>query len=130
MIKSLILSSILLLSSILPSFSQAPVVSKAGPYTPLGYCQITSLGSAVFLVTASCATGSVPAGATIAEICVSTQTIRYRDDGVAPTTSVGMPVAPNSSTLPNCFSYAIIPMTAMQLIAVTGSPTIDISFYK
>jgi len=113
-----------------PATAQTPVTSKAGPYTPLGYCQITSLGSPVSLVTASCSTGSVPAGATIAEICVETQTIRYRDDGVAPTTTIGMPVAPGSSTFPSCFSYSIIPLSAMQLIAVSGSPVVDVSFYR
>lgn len=109
-----------------------PVISKSGPYEPLGYCQITTAisSSAAALVTGSCSTGSVPNGATIAEICVETNSIRYRDDGTAPTTSVGIPVVPSSSTLPTCFAYAIVPLTAMQMIAVSGSPVVDISFYK
>lgn len=105
--------------------SGTPVVSKSGPYQPLGYCQITSLGSAVALVTASCANGSVPGGATIAQICVSTANVRYRDDGVNPTTSIGMPVLAGT-----CYAYAITPLSQAVFIAVSGSPVLDISFYR
>lgn len=131
-IKTVSICAFLVLLSASHLFAQAitPVLSKSGPYQPLGYCQITSLATAKSLVSASCSSGSVPIGATIIEMCVSVQTIRYRDDGVAPTTTLGMPVAPNSSTLPTCFAYAITPLSAMQLIAVTGSPIIDISFYR
>ena len=100
-------------------------IVKSGPYAPLGFCQITSLGSAVALVTASCSTGSVPAGAVIAEICVETASVRYRDDGTAPTAAVGIIV-----TAGTCYSYAIIPLTAVQFIAVSGSPVVDVAFYK
>lgn len=106
-----------------------PVVSKSGPYQPLGYCQITSLSSAVALVTASCNSGTVPAGATIAEICVEVAPIRYRDDGTAPTTTVGMLITASSTVTP-CFAYAITPLSAMQVIAASGSPVVDISFYR
>ena len=51
----------------------------------LGYQQITSLSSAQAL--------TVPRGATRALIAPLTQTVRWRDDGVAPTASVGMPAA-------------------------------------
>ena len=51
----------------------------------LGFQQITSLSSATGL--------TVPAGATRALIAPLTQGIRWRDDGTAPTASVGMPVA-------------------------------------
>lgn len=125
MIRSLILSSILFVSFIGSVFAQTPVTSKSGPYVPLGYCQITSLGSAVSLVTASCSTGSVPVGATIVEICVSTANIRYRDDGVNPTTSVGIPVSAGT-----CYAYAVIPLSQAAFIAVSGSPVLDISFYR
>lgn len=107
-----------------------PFPSKSlGNYAPLGFCQITSLASAVSLVTASCATGSVPTGATIAEICVEAAGIRYRDDGTAPTTTVGIPVEP-TSTSPICFAYAVNPLSNMQLIAISGSPVVNALFYK
>lgn len=128
--KNILIYFSLFIASIGVSYAQTPVIAKSGPYIPLGYCQITSLGSAVALVTASCSTGSVPAGATITEICVETASVRYRDDGTAPTSSIGILVAPSSSSIPNCFAYAVIPLTAMQLIAVTGSPVVDVSFYR
>jgi hypothetical protein len=99
-----------------------------GPYFPVGYCQITSLGSAVNLTTANCASGTVPSVATIAVICVETQGIRYRDDGTAPTSSVGMPM-PIPIPSGTCFQYAGS-MTAIKLIQQTSSATIDVSFYK
>jgi len=123
-----ILALLAALSLNTPAWAQSGIV-KAGPYAPLGFCQITSLNSAVALVTASCSTGSVPAGAVIAEICVETASVRYRDDGVSPTTTVGILVAP-TATAPVCYAYAIIPMTAVKFIAVSGSPVINVSFYK
>jgi hypothetical protein len=50
----------------------------------LGYQQITNLSAAVGL--------TVPQGATRALIAPLSKDIRWRDDGVAPTASVGMPV--------------------------------------
>ena len=100
-------------------------------YVATGYCQVgaSALASAVALTnTTACATG-VPTGSQIAEICVSTNAIRYRDDGTAPTTTVGIPVAPQSATLPTCFQYSG-PLTAIQFIAVSGSPVVDVQFYK
>jgi hypothetical protein len=99
-----------------------PAANPANPcialknFNALGYQQITSLSSAVTL--------TVPANATIAEICVETQGIRYRDDGTAPTASIGMPVASGT-----CFQYAG-PLSAIQIIQQTSSATIDISYYK
>lgn len=126
--RSLFAGVLLLIAVALPASAQTPV-RVSGVYTPLGYCQITSLSSAVPLITASCSTGSVPAGATMAEICVETAAVRYRDDGTAPTTSLGMLVSP-SGTAPVCFAYAVTPLSAVSFIAVTGSPVIDLSFYK
>jgi len=51
----------------------------------LGYQQITDLSASTGL--------TVPTGATLAVIVPETQAIRWRDDGVDPTASVGMPVA-------------------------------------
>ena len=50
----------------------------------LGYQQITSLTASTAL--------TVPAGATLAVIVPESQSVRWRDDGVAPTASVGMPL--------------------------------------
>ena len=128
--RSYLLGCVIAAALVLPAHAQTPVIAKSSPYQPLGYCQITSLATAVALVSASCSSGSVPAGATMAEICVEVQSVRYRDDGTAPTTSVGMLISPGSATLPTCYPYAITPFSAAQFIAVTGSPVIDVSFYK
>ena len=49
---------------------------------PLGYQQITSLGSAVAL--------TVPDHAVKAVVVCTGQTVRYRDDGTSPSATVGM----------------------------------------
>lgn len=109
--------------------AQSPVLAFAGPYTPLGYCQMAATGTAKALTTANCASGAVPTGSTIAEICVETAGVRYRDDGTAPTAAIGVPVVP-SATTPLCYAYAIKPMSAVQFIAISGSPVVNVSFYK
>ena len=67
---------------------------------------------------------TVPAGATIAQICVEGAGVRYRDDGVTPTASVGMPAAAGA-----CFQYSG-PLSVVQFIAQSGSATIDVLYYK
>lgn len=56
----------------------------------LGYQQITSLSVSAGL--------TVPSGATMAIIIPGVQNVRWRDDGTAPTASVGMPL-PVGATL-------------------------------
>lgn len=104
-----------------------PQAQGAFQYHPQGYCQITSLSSAVNLVTASCSTGSVPAQAVIAEICVSVAAIRYRDDGTAPTTALGIPVGAGT-----CYPYAVSSggFGALSLIQQTAGAVVDIAFYN
>lgn len=70
---------------------------------------------------------NIPATATVAEICVETAAVRYRDDGNSPSASVGVPVVGTSSA-PFCFQYAG-PLSAFQVILATGAPTIDIAYY-
>lgn len=53
---------------------------------PEGYGQVTVSTTAVSLP-------SIPAKASYAIVNISDQPVRYRDDGTAPTASVGMPVA-------------------------------------
>ena len=84
-----------------------------------------SVGSSQMGLSVATATGlTVPVGATIAQICVEGAGVRYRDDGVAPTASVGMPAAPGA-----CFQYSG-PLSVVQFIAQSGSPTIDVLYYK
>lgn len=85
-------------------------------WAPLGYVQITSTSSAIGL--------SPPSEATIAEITVEAQAIRYRDDGTSPTASVGMPVAAGNS-----FQYAG-DLTAIKFIAQVSGAILNVSYYK
>lgn len=93
-----------------------PLIHGRMFWAPLGYVQITSLASATGLVP--------PASATIAEVTVEGAGIRYRDDGTAPTASVGVPVATGNS-----FQYAG-DLTAIQFIQQTSGAIINVSYYK
>ena len=81
----------------------------------LGYQQITSLSSSTAL--------TVPDGATLALIVPEAQTVRWRDDGVAPTASVGMPVAALSS-----MSYDG-DLKKIRFIAATSGAILNVSYY-
>jgi len=59
----------------------------------LGYQQITSLSSAQSLAVPSRDALGNKQQATIALITPQTQAVRWRDDGIAPTASLGMPLA-------------------------------------
>ena len=90
------------------------------PYqaTPLGYQQITSLSSATSL--------TVPTGATWAIVecdSVAAQGVRWRDDGTAPTATVGMELLPGASFSPSN-------ITAVEFIQVAASAKLNVSYYK
>ena len=82
---------------------------------PLGYQQITSLGSATGL--------TVPTGAKMAVITAESQIVRYRDDGTNPTASVGMTIAAGSSVT---YTGAL---GAIKFIEATASAKLNISYY-
>jgi hypothetical protein len=88
-------------------------------YEPLGYQQLTAtqLASAQKL--------TVPAGANVALISVEVAAVRWRDDGTAPTTSIGM-YLPNGLAP---FEYSGT-LDAIEFIAATGSPLVNVSYYK
>lgn len=67
---------------------------------------------------------TVPTGATLAEICVETAGVRYRDDGTAATALLGLPVSSGT-----CFAFSG-PLSVLSFTAQTGSPTIDVLYYK
>ncbi len=81
----------------------------------LGYQQITSLSASIAL--------TVPAGATMALIVAETQAVRWRDDGTAPTASVGMPLATGTS-----LSYDG-DLKAIRFIEQTASAVLNVSYY-
>jgi hypothetical protein len=91
---------------------------------PLGYCQITAtpLSSATKL--SSCS-GGIPTGATMIAVQAETANIRYRDDGTPPTASVGQLLVTGQN--PMLYTGTL---SAIQFIAATGSPVLDVSFYR
>jgi hypothetical protein len=81
----------------------------------LGYQQITSLSASTVL--------TVPAGATLALIVPETQNVRWRDDGTAPTASIGMPIFVGAS-----LSYDGN-LKNIQFIQQAASATLNVSYY-
>lgn len=91
--------------------------------TCLGYQQLTSLSSSTALTVP--ATG--PAGSkqqpTLALITPETQAVRWRDDGTAPSASVGMPLAVGVT-----LQYDG-DLTKIRFIEQTASAKLNISYY-
>ena len=87
---------------------------------PCGYQQITSLGFSTAL-TLPDPTVCVP---TLAVITPEAQAVRYRDDGTAPTASVGMPVA-----VAVTLSYEGA-LSAIRFIEQTSGAKLNISYYR
>ena len=71
----------------------------------------------------STCSGGIPARTVWAVICVETANIRYRDDATNPTASVGIPVLAGQ-----CMGYRSR-FSALAIIAQSGSPVVNISFY-
>lgn len=90
----------------------------SAPYipTPLGYQQIANLTAAGNL--------TVPGNATFALIQAEAVDVRWRDDGTAPTATVGMLLP---SGLPQEFSGDL---AALKFITVSSGSILDVSYYK
>lgn len=95
-------------------------LTKPAILTPLGYQQIVGLVAATNL--------TPPTGATYAFITVETQSVRWRDDGTAPTIAIGMLEASGSSP-PRLNPYSGN-LSAIQFIQTAATATLDISYYK
>lgn len=84
---------------------------------PCGYDQMTSLSGATGL--------TLPGnGETYCVIIPETQNVRYRDDGVSPSATVGMPL-----TADNTYEY-YGDMSAIEFIEQTAGAVINVSFYR
>jgi hypothetical protein len=100
-----------------PTFSGSvtPVaIYPAG--VPLGFVSIPVSGSAVDL--------EPPTGATFALISASGANVNWRDDGTAPTASVGMPIIAGQAPI------ALANLPALKFIAQSGTAALNVSFYK
>ena len=91
--------------------------------TRLGYQQITSLSSAANLTVPSRDVNGLNQRPVIALITPEGQAVRWRDDNVAPTASVGMPLAVGVT-----LQYDG-DLTMIQFIEQVGGAKINISYY-
>lgn len=89
----------------------------------LGYQQITSLSSATALTIPQKDTNGLAGSPRIAIITPEAQAVRWRDDGVAPTASVGMPLAAGVT-----LQYDG-DLTKIQFIEQTSGAKLNITYY-
>lgn len=94
--------------------SVTPIID--GPLKPAGYQQITSLSTSTAL--------TAPSGSVLAVIQAEDQDIRYRDDGTAPTASVGMVIEAGQTLVYNGS------LSALRLIQAASSAKANVSYYK
>jgi hypothetical protein len=99
-----------------------PALAQGPPLVPVGLCQLTPLASATTL--SSCS-GGIPARARLVALRAEGATVRYRDDGTAPTAAIGQPIL--TTDRPLTYSGTL---SALQFIAASGSPTLDVAFYR
>jgi hypothetical protein len=90
------------------------------PRVPCGYQQLLVNSAASLTIPAAC--GSNPS---LAVIKAEVAPLRYLDNGSAPTTTVGMPIAITDA--PIQYEGTI---SALQFIAQTSGGIVDVSFYK
>lgn len=110
------LKKIALIAALLSLSASAVSADSGVRVTPLGYEQVTSISSAKSL--------TVPTGATMAVITAEVQAIRYRDDGTAPSSSVGMPLAVGTALV-----YQGT-LSAVQVIEQTSGAKVNVLYYK
>lgn len=91
--------------------------------TRLGYQQITDLSAAVGLTVPALDVNGLSCKPSIALITPETQGVRWRDDGTAPTSSVGMPLA-SGVTLQYDGD-----LTKIQFIQQSASAKLNITYY-
>jgi hypothetical protein len=96
------------------NISAAPYV-----YTPLGYTQITNVSAAVGI--------SPPGNATVAILSAEGYDLRYRDDGVNPTATIGMPLYVGS---PLTYQGNLSAIKVIQTAGSSGQATLNVSFSK
>jgi hypothetical protein len=101
----------------------APIAAKADSgirRVPCGYQQLAVNTAASLTIPTAC--GSSPA---LAVIKAEAQALRYRDDGTAPTATVGQPIAVTDA--PILYEGSI---SALQFIAQTSGGIVNVLFYR
>lgn len=89
----------------------------------LGYAQAPA-GTFVTAKTLAVAGIAIPAGASLCVISCEAQAIRWRDDGTAPTTAVGMPLAVATE-----LRYTARNLASMQIIEQVAGAIVNFNFY-
>ena len=110
--------SIFGVNNVLLLTATAAAANSPYTYTPLGLETISVTSSSAVAL-------NPPTGATTVQIAVSGAAVNYRDDGTAPTSSVGMPAAVGAE-----FFLSQANLANIQFIAQTGTATLTLSFYK
>jgi hypothetical protein len=91
--------------------------------TRLGYEQITSLSASTALTVPTVDVNGTACRPTVAIIIPQTQAVRWRDDGTAPTASIGMPLAAGVT-----LQYDG-DLTQIRFIQQTASAVLNVSYY-
>jgi hypothetical protein len=113
-----------LIAALAPAIALAQGTVPGQYMVPLGYCRLTATTLESATPLSSCS-GGIPAGASMAAIQAETAAVRYRDDGTAPTASVGMEIV--SGANPMLYTGTL---SELQFIAASGSPLLDVVFYR
>lgn len=88
-----------------------------------GYQQITSLSSSTALTVPTTDKQGLSGVPTVAFITPENQAVRWRDDGTAPTASVGMPLAAGATLVYDG------DLSLIRFIEQTASAKLNISYY-
>lgn len=67
---------------------------------------------------------TVPLGTSLIYITVEAQAVRWRDDGTAPTTAVGMPLAAGAT-----LTYVAANMGQLRFISQVAGAILNVSYY-
>lgn len=88
-----------------------------GIRNPLGYQKITSLSTVKSF--------TVPVGATMAIVHASTKGVMFRDDGVNPTATDGMPIEVGEK-----FKFDLKDFSVVKFIEQSASATLHVNYYS
>ena len=83
----------------------------------LGYQQIVGLAASTAL--------TVPAGTSYALVVAEAQAVRWRNDGTAPTASVGMPLAVGVEK-----QFLTSSLSALRFIQQTATANLNVAYYS
>lgn len=94
----------------------------------LGQVQITGID------TVAAGLGTIPAGAKWARVTCEVADVRWRDDGVAPTATVGQILRAIDGVFPlpegACVYEVFTKLSGIKFIGITPGAILDVAFYK